>query len=107
MENILIKYVRDEENNPVGCIMSFGKNELSWSLLNPKDKFDKKKAKYIAHSRFLHSKKLSPNEPLNYKYWVSHFKYRKGYLGENPNPYTTKLLKELKEQEERSIKYFQ
>jgi hypothetical protein len=56
MNEPLIKYVRDEENNPVGCIMAFGSGELSWSLCNFNDRFDKRKAKQIAVSRFKHFK---------------------------------------------------
>lgn len=105
---MLIKYVRDNEDNPVGCIVSMGREDLSWSLCSPLDKFDKKKAKQIALSRFKHFKDVEGWEnPLNFKYWQSYFTSRRGYLGDNPNPYTIKLLRELKEQEERSKKYYQ
>ena len=47
-----IVYIRDNQI-PIGCIISIDENHIGWSLCNPKDTFNKNRAKQIAYNRAL------------------------------------------------------
>lgn len=107
LNNPLVKYVRNEENHPVGCIIAFDKDELSWSLCNPQDQFSKNRAVEIAMSRFIHFKEQSNwRDKLDMSFWAHYFYYERPYYGYNVNPYRQQLIKEMTEMRERSRKYF-
>lgn len=48
---MLIKYVRDGENNRVGVVVATGSSKIGWSLCNKLDRFDRKKGLMIAEAR--------------------------------------------------------
>ncbi len=47
---MLIQYVRDEFNNPIGAVVAQD-NKIGWSRCSPKDQFSKKLAILIAKGR--------------------------------------------------------
>ena len=54
--NVLVRFIRDKHNHPIGAMVATGKNEIGWSLCAKKDrKFgryaDKELAVQIAHGR--------------------------------------------------------
>lgn len=102
---MLVKYVRDEDRNPVGCIVSLDKNLLGWSLCSPQDKFSKKIAKKIAIGRALKSTKIGVVKNSDYwRDWIlSSFNL---YEGKHQNPHIPKIITELYEQDRRSESYF-
>lgn len=55
MNDLIIQYVRDWKNNPVGCVAHIGfesgHHVLGYSLCHPRDSFDKELAKKIAIGR--------------------------------------------------------
>ena len=50
---MLIKYVRNYKREPIACVVGIGPNQIGWSVRNPKDEFNKKRAREIAIQRAL------------------------------------------------------
>ena len=48
---MIIKYIRDDTNRPIGVVVSLGDGSLGWSLCNPKDMWNKALGRKIALSR--------------------------------------------------------
>ncbi len=48
---MIVKYIRNEKNEPYGCMVAVGKNRIGWSLCNNKDTFSKELGKMIATER--------------------------------------------------------
>lgn len=63
MNKILIEYVRDEQNNPIGVVVATDRDHLGFSKKNPKDHWNKNLGKKIAIGRAL-SKELSIKDVL-------------------------------------------
>lgn len=53
VENLLVKYVRDKNNNPRGVVVAIGAKELGYALAHKGDKFDKARGLQIAVGRAL------------------------------------------------------
>lgn len=102
---MILKYFRDEENNPLGVVIALGKQRLAWSMISPQDKFSKVKAKAIAMKRYLETLGRV-NSTLDSKFWVSNAIMNSSYNGKHSNPYWEKLVETLEEMEERSIRYY-
>jgi len=50
MPREIIRYYK-KKGQPVGCVLALDEMQIGWSLCNPKDHFDKKKARMIARNR--------------------------------------------------------
>lgn len=48
---MLIEYIRNQDREPVGCVVALDRDSIGISLLNPKDTFNRKLAKQIASGR--------------------------------------------------------
>lgn len=48
---MLIEYIRNQDREPVGCIVAIDRDSIGISLLNPKDTFNRNLAKKIAIGR--------------------------------------------------------
>lgn len=48
---MLVQYVRNARNHPIGVVVSTGPNTIGWSLLNKKDHWDREKGIFIARNR--------------------------------------------------------
>lgn len=48
---MLIEYIRNQDREPVGCIVALDRTSIGISLLNPKDTFNRNLAKKIAIGR--------------------------------------------------------
>ena len=59
---MLIKYVRDRKNKPIGCVVAIDKDKLGWSLCNRRDKWNRKVAVELAKKRAIenHGIKIIP-----------------------------------------------
>lgn len=51
MDNVLVEYVRDEQNNPIGVVAAVDRDNIGFSKKNPKDNWDKNLGKKIAIGR--------------------------------------------------------
>ncbi len=60
---MIIKYLRNKDNKPVGCVIVTDSAKVGWSLCCEKDTFTKKMAKTIALGRAEHG----THKPLPYK----------------------------------------
>lgn len=47
----IIQYVRDENRKPYGAVVAIAPGQVGWSLCNPKDKWNRKKAIDMATAR--------------------------------------------------------
>lgn len=54
-----IKYLRDGKNVPYGVVVAWNDGGIGWSLCNPKDTFNKKRALEIAFGRADHQERAS------------------------------------------------
>lgn len=54
-----IRYVKDEYNNPRGCVVQDG-NNFAWSMCHPNDQFNKKLARKIAIARLNTGTRAAP-----------------------------------------------
>lgn len=103
---MILKYFRDEENNPLGVVMAPSKGNLAWSMISPQDKFCKKTAKAIAMRRYLETLSKTKASKLDSKFWISNAIMNSSYSGKHSNPYWEKLVETLEEMEERSGRYY-
>jgi hypothetical protein len=83
-DNVLIKYIRDEKRNPIAAIVGLSNNAVGWSVVNPKEHFNKRLGVQIAKTRALSGKDLIPHSTLD----------------------TEKLLEEMAAMKDRTIRYF-
>lgn len=51
MNNVLIEYVRDEQNNPIGVVVATDREKVGFSKRNPKDRWNRDLGKKIAIGR--------------------------------------------------------
>jgi len=58
---MVVRYVRDEKNNPFAVIVATGKNKIGLSLCSPEDKFNKKEGLRLATER---AEKFSKEENI-------------------------------------------
>lgn len=56
---MLVKYVRDKNGKPFGCVVSTGRNAVGWSMLRKGDTFNKDMARKIASGRAVIGTKAS------------------------------------------------
>jgi len=56
---MIIQYVRDENNNPIGTVVATAKNKVGVSQCNSKDKFQKKIGIRIAAGRAIENRPLA------------------------------------------------
>lgn len=113
----LVKYVRDEKGNPIGCVAAIDKNKLGYSICHTKDKFLKKLGRKIAIERAKKNKLIKEG----YSYCVPFEVYEKHYPDKNfydyiksvyestrnPGSYKSHFIaKELMNMKERADKYF-
>jgi len=47
----IVKYVRDEDFNLIGCVVAISKDKIGYSMCDPHDQFNKKIARTIAVNR--------------------------------------------------------
>jgi hypothetical protein len=47
----VLKYVRNEDGHPVGCVVATGPGQIGWSACHPNDRFNKELARRIAIGR--------------------------------------------------------
>lgn len=60
---MVIKYLRNKDNKPIGCVIVADNGKVGWRLCCKKDTFTKKMARTIALGRALHG----THQPLPYK----------------------------------------
>ena len=48
---MLVRYLRDQNKRPYGCIVAVSPNHIGWALCCPKDRFSKHLGKTIALGR--------------------------------------------------------
>ena len=50
---MLVEFIRNENREPVGCVVAIDRDCIGVSLLNPKDKFNREVARNLAAGRAL------------------------------------------------------
>lgn len=105
---MLIQYVRNNNNEKVGTVIATGKDEISFSLISPEDRFNKAKGKQIAVERLMDHKSAIPYGIYDFEYWgrLIYDKCREEYKGHNLNPNWGFLLVNLLEISNRARVYF-
>lgn len=48
---MLVQYVRNAGNHPIGVVVATGQDKIGWSLLNKKDRWNREKGLFIAQNR--------------------------------------------------------
>lgn len=51
--NYLCEYIRNENREPIGCVVAIDRDCIGVSLLNPKDRFNREVARNLAAGRAL------------------------------------------------------
>lgn len=86
---MLVKYLRNENRIPYGCVVAVGPGMVGYSVCNPKDKFNKELGRQIAIGRANHDL----TDYLSIRNRV-------------PHSLIPVVLDEVVEMDKRSVKYF-
>lgn len=89
---MLIKYLRDENRNPVGVIVATGKYKVGWSKKHPRDRWDRETAWEIAQER----------AESDFDWGLSAF----SGIDHLPVKDSYRILMELRKMRNRSARYF-
>jgi hypothetical protein len=100
--------VNNNKGEKIGTVLATGKSEITYSLLNPEDRFSKKKGKELALARLENHKANIPYGTFDFDYWghLIYEKARSEYRGKKLNPNWGFLLVTLLEVENRADRYF-
>ena len=74
-KRIIIRYLRDEENNPYGVVVATSPANIGWSMCSDKDRWSKQLAKQIALGR---ARKITD--------WHEHLRDHSPISGQRPAP---------------------
>lgn len=61
VENIVIKYVRDNNRKPIGVVVAIDSNKIGWSMCHKDDRWNKDMGKTIAINRAWEGLSLEDN----------------------------------------------
>lgn len=67
---MLVEYVRDNKNKPIGVVVATGKNQIGWSEKHNKDKWDKHLGLEIAIGRAINGSDKTPMKKKVFRPYV-------------------------------------